>query len=488
VLLLGIGPLKDVFWNLRVALTERTSTDTARTTSTDTARATSTDTATAAATDLGLTEIANHRGHCEAVRTSLSSRNASAVQADGGTPDSITPGSYAMEEYKTAAKEIRERLSIENLLFALKFTLVGAIIWMLFTVFGRRVRDFGRFAHDRRAAVFIIAALLSSVIVDTRLRFNAKVTETIGDWIFCIEEHVARTAGSGNLPPMWEHFLHLELDSGSLPIMRYLCHSLTPLLYAVALYLFVMLARTIHRSTLAMIEGGGGVFFGFLWLVAYSHSSITFPSSRRERIVILALPCLLAMGGWLCLFMACRRRFAFANVFWLNRRVILEDPPEHEEEKTRMLKDLAMFGLLHQHGELREWAKNLDEHRQIRLRTALANLIEETVRNDALGWDVKEAVWWALDCYQSRLRLLFRFRLRTKREWPFLSIEKDFLRAWKNEKAFRKWRKENRYESDLAEDRLWMFYFGERAAPVSPKRGTDVDWQDRRYPKSSEVT
>ncbi len=302
-------------------------------------------------------EISRRNSRCLVGRSVFDKAESVAIihgdsQAEGGTATSTTPplreSDFVLEEYKTVAAEIRERMSHENILFALKFTLVGAIIWLLFSVFGRREHDFERFAHDRRAAVFFMAALLSNAVVDSRLRFNARIVESLGDWVWCLEGSlVGKTA---RVAAMWEHFLHLQLDAGSFPIMRHFCHSLTPILFAVALYLFVVVARSIHRSTMAMIVRGGFVYFALLGIIAYSHDHIIAGSSWTTWVFVRAVPITLAFAGWWCLRKAYRLRFDQGNVFRRAQEFVLQ----HGKERPELLEDWVTFGAVHRVRDLVE--------------------------------------------------------------------------------------------------------------------------------------
>jgi hypothetical protein len=266
------------------------------------------------------------------------------ISSNDGIPlhagvQATSTSNLATEEYKTVTSEIKDRLSNENLLFALKFTVIGGILWLLFSVFGKREHDFGRFAHDRRAALFVVAALLSCAVVDTRLRFNSKVVESLGDWVWCYEKNPASAFSGDSSTVMWEHFLHLQLSAGPFPILRHVCHLLTPLLYAISLYLFIMTARTMHRSTVMMIVKSAAAFFALAWLIACSHDSLW-----GIRWLDLGLPTLLAVVGWILLWKAYRHRFTTANVLTQTREYVqgLTD-----EKKMEALEDMIAFGVVH---------------------------------------------------------------------------------------------------------------------------------------------
>ena len=68
----------------------------------------------------------------------------------------------------------------------------------------RKLKDAGVDAvnvPDGPRAQSRMGALLTSVIVDTRLRFNAKIIESLGNWVWCIERQYA-TTGAGRRGPV----------------------------------------------------------------------------------------------------------------------------------------------------------------------------------------------------------------------------------------------------------------------------------------------
>src|SRR6185369_13759973 len=200
---------------------------------------------------------------------------AARAPAAGGPPaagaPSATPDAFVRDEYKSAEEEIHARIGQEEILFGLKLSLTGAILAVLFSLFKSEEKDyFEKLVQKRRAAAFFAAALLTSVIVDTRLRFNAKIIESLGNWVWCMERRYATLGALGGVVP-WEGFLHFQLDGGANPLLRYSSHLLTSLLYGVTLYLFIVMPRTINRSTRAMLLHTGGVFFLLLVSISLSH-------------------------------------------------------------------------------------------------------------------------------------------------------------------------------------------------------------------------
>lgn len=135
-----------------------------------------------------------------------------------GVP-SIETSEFARREYATAVAEIGRRGEQEQALFILKFLIAAAVLIALFRLLqessikltstrARMVGDTEKMAlpegalnEDLRIRLaleeagnwllhnaFFWAAVLASAIIDTRLRFNAKMTETLGCWIQLLEE------------------------------------------------------------------------------------------------------------------------------------------------------------------------------------------------------------------------------------------------------------------------------------------------------------
>jgi hypothetical protein len=275
--------------------------------------------------DLPGTALICSAGSSTAEESSPDERSSPARESQpAGTGD--LPGN----EYKNSVEEIRTRIGQEEILFGLKFTLIGGIMAVLFSLFKGEEKDyFEKLVQRRRAAAFFSAALLTSVIVDARLRFNAKIIESLGKWVWCMEtrELAARTAR--NFIP-WEGFLHFELDAGANPLMRYSSHLLTSLLYGVMLYLFVVMPRTVNRSTRTMLGHSGTAFFLILACIAISYDC---PYGRELAMLGAVGAALLALLGAGLLRLAFQTRFETSNACRLTQE-ILEDIEKnsHQEE------------------------------------------------------------------------------------------------------------------------------------------------------------
>lgn len=206
----------------------------------------------------------------EPLRTSSESREAGRAQGSD---------EFLLEQYKAASSEIGDRLSQETLLFTLKFSVVGAIIAALFGLFREKAGasdDLESLILKRKTDKFFVAALLCSVIVDTRIRANAAAVDALGDWIWCVESRMNKNAGVG-----WEHFRWLELANGSYPILLFFSYALTALVLAATLYFYVIIPRTVNRATMTMLMHVCSIFFSALFLVAASYGPVRLPSSER---------------------------------------------------------------------------------------------------------------------------------------------------------------------------------------------------------------
>jgi hypothetical protein len=170
------------------------------------------------------------------------------------------------DEYKVATAEILARIEHHQTLFTLKFTIVGAILALLFNLLNKNaVEDFESFVRKRRSAVFFSAALFASVVIDAQLRNNIDMIVTLGDWV--------RTALSAFLPgesSTWEDFFQRRMSSGVFPILRNMSHLLTALLYAVMLVMFFVMPRGSYRTT-GNVFWVSIVFFIFLAAIGASY-------------------------------------------------------------------------------------------------------------------------------------------------------------------------------------------------------------------------
>lgn len=161
---------------------------------------------------------------------------------------------FLLRQYETAREEIRVRIEQESLLFGFKFTLVGAILAL---VFGSHLRGLrlarlnAEHAADEAAdtserprgylvsplsACIFWAAVVCSAIIDTRILFHADVMVTLGSWI---RDNVE--AQLLERPIGWEHYVSEEsalFGSRMYSLLRFNIHLLTLVLFAVTTLTF----------------------------------------------------------------------------------------------------------------------------------------------------------------------------------------------------------------------------------------------------------
>jgi hypothetical protein len=247
--------------------------------------------------------------------------------------DSTFDDQLEIEAYKSATAEIRERLSHESTLYAFKFLIVAGILLTLLKL-SKGDEEFESFVQKRRAAVFFSATLLAVVVVDVSARFNLRMVENLGHWIWCLErDH--RSA-------LWEHFLPdllSPLSSWSMPLMRNVSLFLTALLYIVNLLIFVVLPSGAHRDTRRVIMLTGALMFGVLATIGLSYGS------RGRPPIVSAYVVSLACVGWGCLYLALRVKRSTCDVVYvvlpiIQRRLEKADPNRRGEEQEAVVNSL----------------------------------------------------------------------------------------------------------------------------------------------------
>jgi hypothetical protein len=159
------------------------------------------------------------------------------------------------KERESIVAEIRLRIEQEHLLFALKFGLVGAILWAFLQTAFRDER--AGFEPTPFAALAAWAAVVAASIVDLRTMANQSFLVTLGGWSRQYEE---LTLGTNGAQLGWETFLADNLLSKSVyPALRVNGQILTALLFCVTA--FVFLVRTDGKSdpNTARISGACGI-------------------------------------------------------------------------------------------------------------------------------------------------------------------------------------------------------------------------------------
>lgn len=138
------------------------------------------------------------------------------------------------EEYSTAINEIRQRVDQEQALFYLKFGVVAAVLAGIFKLLHDKKNELHDLIGDWRLGnTFLWAAVLGSAIVDARLRYNSKMIETLGCWIYLVE---ARTGGGALY---WETYLrsgNVFFSTPTYALLRSFPNLLTILLFIGIVY------------------------------------------------------------------------------------------------------------------------------------------------------------------------------------------------------------------------------------------------------------
>lgn len=158
---------------------------------------------------------------------------------------------FLIKQYDNAVKEIHERLHQESVLFAMKFSLVGAILALMFTSTVISFKNIKGETDPLRTtllfnppliAMFCWAATITSAIIDTRIMYHTDLIVVLGTWI---KNHVEPVLYSSSQLIGWENFLASKnLKS------RLFTSQLYPLLRSDTsiLTLFLFLANTIVFS------------------------------------------------------------------------------------------------------------------------------------------------------------------------------------------------------------------------------------------------
>lgn len=158
-------------------------------------------------------------------------------------------------QHEAIVAEIRLRIEQEHLLFALKFVLVGGILWaFLQTAFKQTESEFDRTPF---AALSAWAAVVAASIVDLRLMANQSFLITLGGWTRQYE-HLILGANGAQLG--WEAFLADNLLGKSYyPALRVNSQILTALLFCVTALLFLVRDDGKNDPNTARISAAAGI-------------------------------------------------------------------------------------------------------------------------------------------------------------------------------------------------------------------------------------
>ncbi|HVE72258.1 MAG TPA: hypothetical protein VNI54_12890 [Thermoanaerobaculia bacterium] len=169
----------------------------------------------------------------------------------------LDPGARQMldKQHEAIVAEIRLRIEQEHLLFALKFALVGGILWALIqTAFRQTESEFDRTPF---AALSAWAAVVAAAIVDLRVMANQTFLITLGGWT---RQYEQLTLGSNGAQLGWEAFLADNLLSKSYyPALRINGQILTALLFCVAALLFLVRVDGKNHPNTARISAASAI-------------------------------------------------------------------------------------------------------------------------------------------------------------------------------------------------------------------------------------
>lgn len=157
---------------------------------------------------------------------------------------------YLKKEHETAVAEIRLRIEQEHLLFALKFALVGGILYAVQQgLSGRRLGV----VRTPFAALVAWAAVIAAAIVDLRVMANQSFIVTLGGWVRQYEE---LKLGQNAVSFGWEAYLadHL-LSRRYYPALRVSGQILTALLFGFNSAVFLVRRNSNNRPTTALVSG-----------------------------------------------------------------------------------------------------------------------------------------------------------------------------------------------------------------------------------------
>ncbi len=163
----------------------------------------------------------------------------------------VTARQFLDKEHDNVVEEIRRRIEHEHLLFALKFALVGGILYALLQgVFGKGE---ARIERNAFAALIVWAAVVAAAIVDLRTMANQSFLVTLGGWSRQYEE---LKVGANAVDLTWEAYLANNLLSQPhYPALRVSGQILTALLFAFSGSLFLVPKESDNDPATALVSG-----------------------------------------------------------------------------------------------------------------------------------------------------------------------------------------------------------------------------------------
>ncbi|HEX3067574.1 MAG TPA: hypothetical protein VHX14_03290 [Thermoanaerobaculia bacterium] len=162
-----------------------------------------------------------------------------------------TARQFLDKEHDNVVAEIGRRIELEHLLFALKFALVGGILYALLQgVFGKGE---ARIERNPFVALIVWAAVVAAAIVDLRTMANQSFLVTLGGWSRQYEE---LRVGPNAVDLTWEAFLANNLLSQPhYPALRVNGQILTALLFAFSGSLFLVPKDSDNDPATALVSG-----------------------------------------------------------------------------------------------------------------------------------------------------------------------------------------------------------------------------------------
>ena len=218
---------------------------------------------------------------------------------------------FLQKQYATAVAEIQRRIEQECLLFGFKFSLVGAILAFLFTVFlkGTKSSDSGYFIKifpsTPIAACICWAAVVTSAVIDCRIEFHSNMMITLGTWIReYVEPFLLPDQRGGFRSPVgWEAYLSQGSDLSKTrlyPLLRLNANLLTLMLFS-ATTLFFSGCLGENRQDKNSILTSRFCLFGCLFaILVFLLVSLQF--SFRDK-ASLAISLGLSLGAAVCTFL-----------------------------------------------------------------------------------------------------------------------------------------------------------------------------------------
>jgi len=182
-------------------------------------------------------------------------------------------------EYATVTTEIRERIQQEHLLFALKFALIGGLLYSAMQGVLRKGKV--HFERTTFTATVAWAAVLVAALVDLRIAANQRMIVALGGWV---RRYESLRLGEQASALGWETYLK---GLGFHPAVRLSGQVLTALLFGFAAALFFRKSSGKSDDDTALLSGAGA---------ALSVVIMTATAMRFRLGNVVALPLYVGLG------------------------------------------------------------------------------------------------------------------------------------------------------------------------------------------------